>query len=215
MSNKSIYIISSSIALGIGAYAAYRYWKQRDSKCVDEGFEDVAKLDETTERILVLGLESAGKTTLMSQITTGSLDVKNVKPTEGFNVTNLTHKTNTVNIWEVGGGEKIRKFWSNFLQDTDLLIFVVDAADTHEIVHTVKEFKTVAGDERLKNVPILLVASKQDLPGALSPKQIGDALDISSISPSKHAIRVFGTYFDPNQVHPSVLELKKAILEFL
>lgn len=58
------------------------------------------QLDETTERILVLGLESAGKTTLMSQITTGSLDVNNVKPTEGFNVTNLTHKTNTVNIWE-------------------------------------------------------------------------------------------------------------------
>lgn len=44
MSNKSIYIISSSIALGIGAYAAYRYWKQRESKCVDEGFEDVAKV---------------------------------------------------------------------------------------------------------------------------------------------------------------------------
>lgn len=194
------------------------------------------QLDETTERILVLGLESAGKTTLMSQITTGSLEVNNVKPTEGFNVTNLTHKTNTVNIWEgiiwyyyimfnlliimwwvivVGGGEKIRKFWTNFLQDTDLLIFVVDAADTHKIVHTVKEFKTIAGDERLKNVPILLVASKQDLPGALSPKQIGDALDISSISPSKHAIRVFGTYFDPNQVHSSVLDVKKAILEFL
>lgn len=42
---KSIFILTSSLAVGIGAYAAYRYWRKRkESKCVDEGFEDVSKV---------------------------------------------------------------------------------------------------------------------------------------------------------------------------
>lgn len=115
----------------------------------------------------------------------------------------------------VGGSENVRRFWCNFIQDTDLLVFVVDAVDTHSLVIAVKEIKALAGDERLTNVPILVIASKQDLPNALSPQQVADALDIKSISPSKHKVRVFGTQFDPKQVHPSVLEVKKAILEMI
>lgn len=40
--SKSVYVLTSGLALGIGAYAFYRYWKTRESKCIDEGFEDVS-----------------------------------------------------------------------------------------------------------------------------------------------------------------------------
>ena len=61
----------------------------------------------------------------------------------------------------VGGSESVRKYWGNFLQDTDLLVFVVDAADMHNLSLGVKEIKTLLGDDRLAGVPILVLANKQ------------------------------------------------------
>ena len=61
----------------------------------------------------------------------------------------------------VGGSEVVRKYWGNFLQDTDLLVFVVDAADMHNLSLAVKEIKTLLGDDRLAGVPILVLANKQ------------------------------------------------------
>jgi GTPase SAR1 family protein len=61
----------------------------------------------------------------------------------------------------VGGSEGVRKYWGNFLQDTDLLVFVVDAADMNNLSLAVKEIKTLLGDDRLVGVPILVLANKQ------------------------------------------------------
>lgn len=41
--SKTFYLLSSTVAVGIGAYAAYRYWKKRES-IKDEGFEDTPKV---------------------------------------------------------------------------------------------------------------------------------------------------------------------------
>jgi GTPase SAR1 family protein len=61
----------------------------------------------------------------------------------------------------VGGSESVRKYWGNFLQDTDLLVFVVDASDPHNLSVAIKEVKTLLGDDRLAGVPILVLANKQ------------------------------------------------------
>lgn len=64
----------------------------------------------------------------------------------------------------VGGSESVRKYWGNFMQDTDLLVFVVDASDLHNLSLAVKEVKTLLGDDRLTRVPILVLANKQVSP---------------------------------------------------
>jgi GTPase SAR1 family protein len=61
----------------------------------------------------------------------------------------------------VGGSESVRKYWGNFLQDTDLLVFVVDASDLHNLSLAVTEVKALLGDDRLAGVPILVLANKQ------------------------------------------------------
>lgn len=102
------------------------------------------------------------------------------------------------------------------MQDTDLLIFVVDAADTHNIALAVKEVKALIGNERLQNVPIFFIASKQDIPNALSPTEVGEALDIKSINPSQHHVKVYGTQIShKDYVHPSMLEVKNAIFKII
>ena len=61
----------------------------------------------------------------------------------------------------VGGTEDTRTYWSNFLQDTDLLIFMVDASDAPKLSLAVSTLKELLGDPRMDSVPILVVANKQ------------------------------------------------------
>ncbi|KAL0269152.1 UNVERIFIED_CONTAM: hypothetical protein PYX00_006974 [Menopon gallinae] len=213
---KRILLIGSGFALGYCLYRAYKTWRKRQSKNIDEGFEDVSKIEETPEkRILFLGLESAGKSTLISQISTGSaVASKNMEPTEGFKVTPMETNGICLKIWEIGGMDKVRSYWTNFLQDTDILVFVVDAANFHNLSRAVKEIKWLLADERLANVPVLLVANKQDIESAMNPQQVANALDLGSVPPSKHKVHIIGTQCPPNAVlrHPSISELEKVLL---
>nr|CAD7196031.1 unnamed protein product [Timema douglasi] len=173
------------------------------------------QLEESPERrILVLGLENAGKSTILSQVTSANCHNHDVKPTEGFNVTSLHNGETSLNIWEVGGREPFRKYWVNFLQDTDLLVFVVDAADTHNLSLAVTEVKRLLGDDRMAKVPILVLANKQDKVGALVPSDVADALDLNSIPPSSHKVRVLGTQTPPGATerHPSIAEVENMLL---
>ncbi|KAI4489941.1 hypothetical protein M0804_004123 [Polistes exclamans] len=186
----------------VGAYVAYRYWKKRELKSIDEGFDEVTKIDDSYEkRILLLGLDGAGKTSVMNQMRIIYGDKRPYKvppkPTQGFTVYRIKCGSFTYNVWEIGGAESNREFWSTFLQDTDLLIFMVDASNTNKLSLAVSTFKQLLGDTRIDTVPILVVANKQDIPGALLPHQVKEALDVESISPHKHKVEVIGCQTRP------------------
>lgn len=186
----------------VGAYVAYRYWKKRELKSIDEGFDEVTKIDDSYEkRILLLGLDGAGKTSVMNQVCVIHGDKQPYKvppqPTQGFTVYRLKFGSFTYNVWEIGGAENNRKYWSTFLQDTDLLIFMVDASNTNKLSLAVSTFKQLLGDSRIDTVPILVVANKQDIPDALLPHQVKEALDVESISPHKHKVEVIGCQTRP------------------
>ncbi|KAI4495408.1 hypothetical protein M0802_008798 [Mischocyttarus mexicanus] len=186
----------------VGAYVAYRYWKKRELKSIDEGFDEVTKIDDSYERrVLLLGLDGAGKTSLMDQVCIIHGDGNPYKappqPTQGFTVYRLEMGSFTYNVWEIGGAETNRKYWSTFLQDTDLLIFMVDASDTSKLSLAVSTLKQLLGDSRMDTVPILVIANKQDAPNALRPNQVKEALDLQSISPHKHKVEVIGCQTRP------------------
>lgn len=61
----------------------------------------------------------------------------------------------------VGGADATRKYWTAFLQDTDLLLFIVDASDTDKLSLAASTIKELLGDARMDNVSILVVANKQ------------------------------------------------------
>lgn len=83
----------------------------------------------------------------------------------------------------------------------------------HNISLAIKEVRWLLADDRLTNVPVLLIANKQDLPNAIPPQQVADALDLGSILPSKHKIRVLGTQTPVNATerHPSIAEVERTL----
>jgi len=130
-------------------------------------------------RILMVGLDAAGKTTILYQLKMGET-VKTI-PTIGFNVETLDYKGLNFTVWDVGGQDKIRVLWKHYYQNTDGLIFVVDSNDRDRIEDAAEELKKMLAEEELKDCAVLVMANKQDLNGALAPGDVTDKLGMGHL----------------------------------
>jgi small GTP-binding protein len=128
------------------------------------------------KRVLMLGLDAAGKTTILYQLKLG--ETNTTIPTIGFNVENVQYKKVNMNIWDVGGQQRIRPLWRHYTANTDALIFVVDSADKDRIEEAAEEFQSLLADDGLRNSSILVFANKADLPGAMNVKTIAKHLQL-------------------------------------
>ncbi|KAJ8308114.1 hypothetical protein KUTeg_012988 [Tegillarca granosa] len=86
-----------------------------------------------------------------------------------------------LNVWDVGGQKSLRSYWRNYFESTDGLIWVVDSADRMRLEDCKQELQSLLVEERLAGATLLVFSNKQDLPGALSPEMIKEALDLDSI----------------------------------
>ncbi len=78
-------------------------------------------------RILVLGLDNSGKTTIIKKF--NGEEVDQISPTLGFQIKTLYYMEYKLTFWDVGGQTSIRTYWRNFFEKTDGLIWVVDSTD--------------------------------------------------------------------------------------
>ena len=78
-----------------------------------------------------LGLDNAGKTTILKQLS--SEDITQVTPTQGFNIKSVNTSGFKLNVWDIGGQRRLRPYWANYFENTDVLIFVVDSADSKRL----------------------------------------------------------------------------------
>jgi small GTP-binding protein len=130
-------------------------------------------------RILMVGLDAAGKTTILYQLKMGEI-VKTI-PTIGFNVETIEYKGLSFTVWDVGGQDKIRVLWRHYYQNTDGLIFVIDSNDKERIEDAAEELKKMLGEDELRDVVCLVMANKQDLSGALSPNEVTEKLGMGQL----------------------------------
>lgn len=82
-------------------------------------------------RILILGLDGAGKTTILYRLQVG--EVVTTIPTIGFNVEQVTYKNLKFQVWDLGGQTSIRPYWRCYYSNTDAIIYVVDSVDRDRI----------------------------------------------------------------------------------
>ncbi|XP_040203392.1 ADP-ribosylation factor-like protein 14 [Rana temporaria] len=122
-------------------------------------------------RILILGLDAAGKSTVLYKFK--FKEPFSTIPTVGFNVEMIqTAKRLQLTIWDVGGQEKLRSLWCHYFENTDGLVYVVDSTNKETLDESKKEFQRILQNELIKNVPVVVLANKQDLPGALDAEEI-------------------------------------------
>ena len=131
-------------------------------------------------RILMIGLDAAGKTSILYQLKMAEL-VKTI-PTIGFNVEMLDYKGLKLTIWDVGGQDKIRILWKHYYQNTDGIIFVVDSNDKERLEKVRETLALCLIEEELKDAALLIFANKQDLHVAVSPNELTEILEMGKIN---------------------------------
>eukprot|EP00163_Fabomonas_tropica_P010708 TRINITY_DN20959_c0_g1_i1.p1 TRINITY_DN20959_c0_g1~~TRINITY_DN20959_c0_g1_i1.p1 ORF type:complete len:181 (+),score=49.42 TRINITY_DN20959_c0_g1_i1:69-611(+) len=130
-------------------------------------------------RTLMLGLDAAGKTTVLYKLRLG--EVVNTIPTIGFNVEEVKYKNLKMSVWDVGGQDKIRPLWHHYYEGTEALIFVVDSADRERVAEAREVLYRTLADDLLRSSLLLVYANKQDLPGAMSPSELASELGLHNL----------------------------------
>uniref|UniRef100_A0A3Q2V8Q6 ARF GTPase 5 n=3 Tax=Haplochromini TaxID=319058 RepID=A0A3Q2V8Q6_HAPBU len=106
-------------------------------------------------RILMVGLDAAGKTTILYKLKLG--EIVTTIPTIGFNVETVEYKNICFTVWDVGGQDKIRPLWRHYFQNTQVQ------------------------EDELKDAVLLVFANKQDLPNAMGVSELTDKLGLHSL----------------------------------
>ena len=130
-------------------------------------------------RILMVGLDAAGKTTILYKLKLG--EIVTTIPTIGFNVETVEYKNISFTVWDVGGQDKIRPLWRHYFQNTQGLIFVIDSNDRERIGEARQELERMLNEDELREAVLLIFANKQDLPNSMTAAEITDKLGLHSL----------------------------------
>jgi small GTP-binding protein len=130
-------------------------------------------------KILMLGLDAAGKSTLLYRLKLG--EVQNTVPTIGFNVEQVDYQNISFCVWDVGGQDKLRMLWRHYYKDTDALIFVVDSADVDRMSLARQELERLLSADELQKAIVLIFANKQDLPGSMDIQTMANEMQLQNL----------------------------------
>ncbi|KAH0940941.1 hypothetical protein HID58_000578 [Brassica napus] len=155
--------IAEDISLMISCKETYEKLRKKMGIVFTKLFSSVFGNKEA--RILVLGLDNAGKTTILYRLQMG--EVVSTIPS---------------------GQTSIRPYWRCYFPNTQAVIYVVDSSDTDRIGVAKEEFHAILEEEELKGAMVLIFANKQDLPGALDDAAVTEALELHKIKSRQWAI---------------------------
>merc|ERR1711998_702020 len=110
------------------------------------------KKSEKEVRILMLGLDNSGKTTILKRLS--DEDITHVTPTQGFNIKSLLHEGFKLNVWDIGGQKTIRPYWRNYFDNTDALVYVIDSADRRRLEESGDELTQLLDEDKMAGVPL-------------------------------------------------------------
>merc|ERR1711998_242601 len=139
----------------------------------------MGKRNEKEARILMLGLDNSGKTSILKRLS--DEDITHIMPTQGFNIKSLLHEGFKLNVWDIGGQKTIRPYWKNYFENTDALIYVVDSSDKRRVSEAGDELSELLEEDKLSGIPILLFANKQDLMSATPADELVEELQLMEV----------------------------------
>ncbi|HUU78781.1 MAG TPA: Arf family protein [candidate division Zixibacteria bacterium] len=169
------------------------------------------KMDKKVN-IAMCGLDNAGKTSILNFLKNG--EPQETIATMGINFEKLKLGKLSLSIMDLGGQQVFRQFWPIYIERADILIFVVDSNDITRLPQARDIFHQAANNYCTPNIPILILATKQDLTNVCSIAYIIQNFQLTSmfertIHIQKTSARTgLGIYEAFQWIHDQVLEPK-------
>ena len=131
-------------------------------------------------KLAVVGLDGSGKTTIISKLVDSTFDSQTA-PTIGIDTKEIQIRNINVKIFDLAGQESMRNVWKYYFSSTEGVIFVVDASNKDRLADVKEEIWGIFNDNQAKQIPMLVYANKQDLPGALKTSEIMEELSMYDV----------------------------------
>lgn len=149
-------------------------------------------------KLLYSSLETSGKSTKPERSTSEIIKGKKILPTVGQNTTTIklddkngipNAKNINLKFWDLGGQKSLRSMWSRYYRNCHGIIFIIDSTDTERFQECYETLLEIANDQAWieegspsVNVPILMLANKQDLPVAVDLVSLKTGVFIKVVS---------------------------------
>lgn len=113
-------------------------------------------------KIVVLGLQNAGKSTIIQLLKHKYMSVKMlpINPTKGLLVSGLKVNKKNYVLWEMGGYEEIRPFYHCYCLGLSGMIFVIDGSDKNKNNNSIKLLSEVLQDSIIDKCVLLILIHK-------------------------------------------------------
>ncbi len=128
-------------------------------------------------KLVIVGLDEAGKTTILNRMRFDEL--MQTAPTIGVNTEDIQIKNVNIKVFDLAGQEKMRNVWKYYYSSIEGIVFVIDSSNVDRIHDARDELLKLLANEEAKNIPCLVFANKQDLPGAVKSQELVDMLGLT------------------------------------
>eukprot|EP00768_Dysnectes_brevis_P006362 gnl/Dysnectes_brevis/497_a550_4029.p2 GENE.gnl/Dysnectes_brevis/497_a550_4029~~gnl/Dysnectes_brevis/497_a550_4029.p2 ORF type:complete len:192 (-),score=59.31 gnl/Dysnectes_brevis/497_a550_4029:20-595(-) len=128
-------------------------------------------------KIVFLGLDNAGKSTLLAMLKFGAAAV--VTPTQQPTSQELKMGSIRFHTFDLGGHEVARELWDRYYTDADAVVYLVDSSDPTRFAESRKILHSLLASQDLAKTPFLILGNKIDLHSAVPTEQLIRELDVA------------------------------------